>query len=81
MSATWIHELKTWPKSFEALWIGACTFSIRYDDRDFLVGQSIVFREWDPVTVSYSGRSLMRRITHISNWNQKPQYVVLGVAP
>ena len=35
------HELKTDPKVFDAVMIGAKTFEIRKDDRDFSVGHTL----------------------------------------
>ena len=55
----WYHniavkiEKKTWPEYFQALFDGTKTFDIRLANFDCKVGDSIVFREWDPHTQNY----------------------------
>lgn len=59
------HELKTWPEHFQAVWDGKKSAEIRLNDRDFQVMDSLLLREWDPKTNTYSGRKIMARIHHI----------------
>lgn len=57
------HELKIYPKYFEAILDGKKTFEIRKDDRDFQVGDSIVLKEWD--NIKYSGREIQAIIKYM----------------
>ena len=41
-----VHELKTWPRPFEAVWQGAKRAEMRRDDRGFEAGDLLVLREW-----------------------------------
>lgn len=62
-----VHDLKTWPADFEALWTGAKTADIRATlDRTFEVGDGLALREWNPETKLYTGRIIRRRISHIT---------------
>lgn len=45
------HELKTSPAFFEAMWTGDQTFDIRYADRSFQKGDTVVLREHDPARI------------------------------
>ena len=43
-----IHELKTWPKGFEAILAGTKTHEVRPADRKFDVGDVLHLREFVP---------------------------------
>ena len=72
-----IHELKTWSKYFDEVFMGRKTFEVRKNDRDFKVGDIITLIEgdlwgdypegnrWFP-----TGRKLSRRITAILHGGQ-----------
>lgn len=60
-----IHEVKTWPKYFGAMWEGDKTFEYRKNDRDYRKGDIIVSKEWDPETKLYTGRNIAAEITYV----------------
>lgn len=73
------HELKILPEYFKAVIEGVKTFEIRLNDRGFKVGDTLVLREFDPKTKCFSGRTRERVVTYISDYEQKPGYVVMAI--
>ncbi|KIN37585.1 ASCH/PUA domain-containing protein [Bacillus subtilis] len=69
------HHLKILPEYFEAVIDGRKTFEIRNDDRGFKEGDILCLNEWQG---EFTGRSIDVQVTYISNFEQKPGYVVLG---
>jgi Domain of unknown function (DUF3850) len=59
------HELKCWPRYFEAVTSGAKPFEIRLNDRAFQVGDRLMLREWYPAGRSYTGEAAMFGITYV----------------
>jgi len=60
------HELKIWPEFYWALQAGIKRYEVRSTDRAFMLGQSILFREWSPTAKEYTGQHLIGRITYIT---------------
>ena len=83
-----IHQLKIWPKYFDAVLSGAKTFEVRNDDRGFAVGDTLVLREWSRMPsatlgAGYTGRECKRVVTHIlcgGNFGVQEGYVVMGLS-
>ncbi len=73
-----VKELKIESKYFQAQKEGRKNFEIRKNDRDFKVGEVLILREYDSTTGEYSGRQVFCLITYITDFEQKPGYVVLG---
>ncbi len=75
------HQLKTWPSFFDAIKNGRKTFEIRIDDRGFECGHTLNLREFNPLIGRFTGRSIKRKITYITDFEQKPKYVVMSIKP
>lgn len=73
------HELKTEPRFFEASKLGLKLFEIRKNDRNFQVGDKLLLQEFIPETQEYTGRVVERRITYITDFEQKENYVVMAI--
>lgn len=78
------HNLKTWPKFFEAVLNGQKTFEFRRDDRLFEVGDVLQLQEWNPENGTFSGRSVLRRVTYLARdvpeFGLQPGFVILSLA-
>lgn len=74
-----MHELKTLPKFFGAQLKGIKKFEVRYNDRDYRVGDILVLQEYSPER-GYTGKYLHVEITYILNDSDycKDNFVVLG---
>lgn len=72
------HELKTLPEYFEAVRIRIKPFEVRFNDRNFNVGDELVLKEWDGK--EYTGRILYKKIIYILDNPDycKDGYVIIG---
>lgn len=75
------HELKCEPEYFQQTWDSNKLFEVRKNDRDFQVGDNIILREWDPVTLLFSGRMIISEITSVISYpaGLRDGYVALGL--
>lgn len=75
-----LHDLKTSPEYFEAVWRGEKRFEIRKDDRNFQVGDTLYLREYDPWAEQYTGRTRRMRVTYLyrGEW-VAPGYCVMSI--
>jgi hypothetical protein len=63
-----VHELKCWPRFFDAIAEGRKRHDLRRsDDRDFQVGDRLLLREYDPATKVYTGREQTVEITFVTS--------------
>jgi len=83
------HELKTWPKYFEAIITGKKNFDIRRSgdmcDRRFLTGDTLLLREWNPESEEYTGRKFCVNVDSVYKdfpWGGiVGGYVVMSISP
>lgn len=75
------HELKCWPAQFQAVVDCSKTFEFRRADRAFAVGDWLVLRELDPVTETYTNRSVRRLVTYVlsEGFGLREGYAILGL--
>jgi hypothetical protein len=76
------HDLKTWPKPFQAVLDGLKHYEIRRDDRNFAVGDTLTLREWDPSKDLYTGRVKVVEVTYMTpagSWGLPHDVCVLGI--
>lgn len=88
---TWQHELKTDPEVFAAVLDGSKTNEIRFNDRDFKIGDRLLLRETrysgqdmrgpEPRPLEYTGRETTRVVSHVlAGYGLQPGWVILSFA-
>lgn len=76
-----VHKVKIRPEYYEPVISGKKTFEVRYNDRDYQVGDALLLREWDES--GYSGRESLFDITYmLKDYDAiKEGYVILSIMP
>lgn len=76
-----IHKLKIEPQYFRQVISGKKKFEIRFNDRNYAVGDSLSLCEYNPVTGRFSGNSALASVTSICDDIRfvKPGYVVMSI--
>lgn len=59
------HVVKIWPEYFHEVQTGEWPLDLRIDDRGYTKGDSLMLREWDPVTMEYTGKMTCKKIVHV----------------
>jgi hypothetical protein len=76
-----IQQLKILPKYFTDVATGKKKFEIRYNDRNFKVGDTLILGEYE--NGKYTGRKLRRRVNYILYSNDtiglEKGYCILGL--
>lgn len=63
-----VHDVKSWPHLFNAAVNGVKKHDLRdMDERDYKVGDHLLFREWDPQNGKYTGMKHIFKITYITS--------------
>ena len=72
------HDLKIESDYFKQVACGDKTFEIRYNDRGYQKGDTICLNEI--IVGSRTGGKIDKVITYVTNYQQKPEWVVFGIA-
>lgn len=74
------HQLDCWPIYFQPILDLMKRFEIRERrDRNFGVGDVLLLLEYDP-EAGYTGRHCQRLVTYLTDFQQKPGFVVMSLA-
>lgn len=75
------HDLKCCPRYFRPVADERKKFEIRERrNRNFQVGDILLLREWSQKKKRYTGKECARRVTYITDFEQKPGFVVMSLA-
>lgn len=74
------HYLKTVNPFFQDVADDKKTFEVRFNDRDFRIGDVLHLQEFEP-PISYTGREMRANVVYMLNDERycKDGYVVLGI--
>lgn len=74
-----VHELKLSSKHFDSVRDGSKAFELRFDDRNYAVGDILVLREFE--NRKYTGRVCWREVTYKLCGYQglQPGWCILGI--
>lgn len=76
------HELKCWPKYFEAIVHRKKTFEVRYNDRGYSIGDVLILREYDNDKKEYTRRQTRVRVTDtFADFGLQPGWLVMAIEP
>lgn len=82
-----VHELKTAPEYFQGVYDETKLFEIRYNDRDYKVGDILHLREYVVGTNTYTGRSCLREVLYVfeageaTTFGILPGWCVMAIKP
>lgn len=79
------HELKTHPEYFRKVWNGKKTAELRFDDRDFMIGDTVILKEFRKIK-GFTGRACEFKISDITRLNRLDanidhRWVMLSMGP
>lgn len=77
-----IHDLKCEPGVWESLRLGDKPFEVRFNDRDFKVGDDLLLRSYSPETQTYTGEWILARVGYIltdTKYGMKDGYVIMAI--
>ena len=72
-----IHDLKIDTSYFEDIINDNKKFEIRYNDREFKKGDTVILKEIDSIR-NFTGRRISVKIIYVTDYEQKKGYVVFG---
>lgn len=78
------HIMKILPEFFQPVQDRTKTFEIRLNDRDYRTGDTVELREYDsdrPESERLTGRTYVATIGFLTEFAQKPGYVVFSLLP
>lgn len=78
-----LHRLRTVPEMFQALARGHKTAELRYDDRNYAIGDVLMLLEWD-VVGGFAGLCMLAVVTHIvrgPGYGLLDKHVMMSIKP
>lgn len=75
------HDLKTWTEFFIEVKSGRKPFEVRFNDRDYQVGDVLRLREYSPTLGTFSGDETRQLVTYVMSgrFGVDPDHVIMGL--
>lgn len=75
------HRLKSVNPFFSDVWCGDKTFEVRFNDRDFKVGDFLLLKKYDPITEKYLIKEILCKVKYILDDTAyvKEGFVIMGI--
>ena len=70
------HNLKTWTECYNAIVENRKTFEIRFNDRNFAVGDRLCLRQWCPINEGYTGRECIVKVSYLLEGEEAERFGV-----
>jgi hypothetical protein len=77
------HELKVWMNYYEDIAEGKKNFELRFNDRNFQVGDVLRLREYNEKENYYTDREITKTISYIlsdTTFGLKDNWIVIGLS-
>ncbi len=58
-------EKKIWPEYFNKILAGEKTYELRLADWEINTGDTLILKEWDPKTKTFTGRELTKKVGYV----------------
>ena len=75
------HELKVWLEYYEDIENGSKKFELRFNDRDYKVGDVLRLREYNQIENYYTDRETTKTVGYIledTKFGLKDNWIVMG---
>lgn len=77
-----VHELKICPEFLSPIEDGRKTFEVRYNDRNYEIGDTLELREYDERSEQYGERVLTAKVLYVlegGRYGVKEGYCAMGI--
>ena len=77
-----VHELKVWIDYYKDIENGSKKFELRFNDRNFQVGDTLHLREYNHIDNYYTGKDVTKEVGYIlddTKFGLKDGWIVMGL--
>lgn len=79
-----LHAIKCWRDFYRAIEAGDKKHELRKNDRNYQIDDILHLQEYDEITSTYTGQSMLVQVTYISrnvsSWGLAEGFVIMSIA-